>query len=851
MREKLALTFALAGFMAVAALGAGLAGAEVPAAPKTGSGATPAGQPAATGPSVVTGPSISPGGVSANDTIKAPPSGGIVSPGETETGGSTPSPVPSNSSGAPTAPSVNNTSTTGAGLAGIAPIGVPNFLIDSFEIPPFLLPIYQACGTEYDIPWEVLASINKIETAFGTNLNVSTAGAEGWMQFMPATWADWGVDANGDRRKDPYNPVDAICAAARYLRAAGGSAHLYDAIFAYNHADWYVQEVLLYARAYSRLPDALVGSLTGLTEGAHFPVAANARYADQISTSRARHDTTTGRTQLGNAAQVVSSSPGREAIDIFSRADAPVIAVNDGVIRAMGTSAALGSYIVLEDAYGNRYTYGHIGEIARVHPVPRPEKLTAADFKLVTPPADRKPTAPATDPKTAARGDSAGPAGPAVKVGTRPEHEGSLAAGAAAGAAVAGGSAGGGSTGAGPSAGVSGGSVAGSGGAQPGAGSGPAAGASQAIPNAAGGVTAPGTGASQPLGQPASTDTGGNPRNASSVRPRLYALPRRPHIRARAAQVNGGTQVRLAGYASYRNYFNDVYTGNTGNADLRPLRVGSRVIGGTILGRLAGAGESEQPHISFSIRPPGKKSPPIDPKPILDGWKLLEATAIYGANGKNSLQDQLGIGGVLLLSKEALQRRVLSDPRLSIYSCGRTDIATGQIDRRILAAMEYLVEKGYRLTITSLKCGHSFLTSSGYVSEHSSGNAMDIAVINGVVVTGHQGPGSLADSLIKSLLQLQGTMAPHQIISLEDLPGPQSFALPDHYDHVHVGYYPQYGAALGGGGTQNLSPEQWRRLIKRLGEIDNPSVPVSPPGTAVGGGQGAGGSKGSRTAGSR
>ena len=128
---------------------------------------------------------------------------------------------------------------------GPAPIGVPNPVIDSFEIPPFLLPIYQSCGTEYGIPWQVLASINKIETAFGTNLNISSAGAMGWMQFIPSTWAAYGVDANSDGRKDPYNPVDAICAAARYLRAAGGDHDIRQAIFAYNHADWYVDEVLL------------------------------------------------------------------------------------------------------------------------------------------------------------------------------------------------------------------------------------------------------------------------------------------------------------------------------------------------------------------------------------------------------------------------------------------------------------------------------------------------------------------------------------------------------------------------------------------------------------------------------
>ena len=247
---------------------------------------------------------------------------------------------------------------------GPAPIGVPNFIIDSFEIPPFLLPIYQACGTEYGIPWEVLASINKIETGFGTNLNVSSAGAVGWMQFLPSSWEAFGLDANGDGRKDPYNPVDAICAAAHYLKIAGGANDLYDAILAYNHADWYVQEVLLYARAYGRLPSDLVGSLTGLTEGAHFPIAADARYADDVS---ARAALSKSSADFGNAAEVISSSPTPRGINIFAAKDAPVVAVNDGVIRKLGESAKLGKFVVLEDTYGNRYTYAELGKIVREH----------------------------------------------------------------------------------------------------------------------------------------------------------------------------------------------------------------------------------------------------------------------------------------------------------------------------------------------------------------------------------------------------------------------------------------------------------------------------------------------------
>jgi murein DD-endopeptidase MepM/ murein hydrolase activator NlpD len=576
-------------------------------------------------------------------------------------------------------PTLANPTTTIAPF-GPAPIGVPNFVIDSFEIPPFLLPIYQACGTEYGIPWEVLASINKIETAFGTNLNVSSAGAVGWMQFLPSSWEAYGVDANGDGRKDPYNPVDAICAAASYLKVAGGTHDLYNAILAYNHADWYAQEVLLYARAYGKLPSDLVGSLTGLTEGAHFPVAADARYADDISARAALKSSTTDARVAGNAAEVISSSPTRRGINIFSDEGAPVVAVNDGIIRKLGSSPELGKYLVLEDTYGNRYTYAELGEVVREH-------------RLVVMP----------------------------------------------------------------------------------------------------------TGKEQRL-----------PVESQNLRPRLRALP------GRSAAADGQeSEAPVTDSASPA-------------AKDGSLRVGSKVIAGTVLARIGNGGEGVDPHLNFSIRPAGKGAPRIDPKPILDGWKLLEATAIYRAKGKNPFASRLSGAGVLLLSKEALQKRVLADEGLSIYACGREDIATGQIDRRVLAMLEYLRSKGFELTITALKCGHSFLTTSGNVSEHSTGDAVDIAVINGTPVTGNQGPGTMTDELIHDVLALQGTMQPHQVISLEDLPGETSFALPDHYDHVHVGYHAIEGGPLEAQFSALLKPDQWQRLIGRLGQIENPEVPIKP-----------------------
>jgi soluble lytic murein transglycosylase-like protein len=121
-------------------------------------------------------------------------------------------------------------------------------------VPPLLIPMYQRAAAAYGLGPQgpaILAGINAIETAFGTNTNVSSAGAVGWMQFMPETWEGYGVDANGDGVADPYNPEDAIFAAANYLKASGMPVDVYGAIFAYNHADWYVSEVLANAGCYA------------------------------------------------------------------------------------------------------------------------------------------------------------------------------------------------------------------------------------------------------------------------------------------------------------------------------------------------------------------------------------------------------------------------------------------------------------------------------------------------------------------------------------------------------------------------------------------------------------------------
>jgi hypothetical protein len=154
--------------------------------------------------------------------------------------------------------------------AGGVPVAPPSFSVPLLPgsscapsgVPAVLVPIYQRAAAAYGLGPQgasVLAAINGIETAFGTNLNVSSAGAVGWMQFMPETWAGYGVDANGDGVADPYDPEDAIHAAANYLQASGAPADWYNAVFAYNHADWYVAEVLANAQCYGQLNGAAPG----------------------------------------------------------------------------------------------------------------------------------------------------------------------------------------------------------------------------------------------------------------------------------------------------------------------------------------------------------------------------------------------------------------------------------------------------------------------------------------------------------------------------------------------------------------------------------------------------------------
>jgi soluble lytic murein transglycosylase-like protein len=137
-------------------------------------------------------------------------------------------------------------------LSGPIPKSLPDWKIVPVAPIEELLGYYKEAEAEFGVPWYYLASIHLVETRMGRIRGLSSAGAQGPMQFMPATWASYGTgDINSDH--------DSILAAARYLKAAGAPGNMQKALFAYNHSQAYVNALALYAEAMKADPAAYRG----------------------------------------------------------------------------------------------------------------------------------------------------------------------------------------------------------------------------------------------------------------------------------------------------------------------------------------------------------------------------------------------------------------------------------------------------------------------------------------------------------------------------------------------------------------------------------------------------------------
>ena len=661
-----------------------------------------------------------------------------------------------------------------------------------YRIPLFLLPIYKAAAVQYGVPWQILAAINEIETDYGNDLSVSTAGAVGWMQFMPSTWLQYGVDALNAGYADPYNPVDAIFAAARYLRAAGAATDLRAAILAYNHSEEYAESVLLRAKLIASYPKAVIATLTGLIDG-RLPVTGKhvawsplASASPPASSATAGASAVPGKTASAPAAGSAAASgapaagastPGAstplapsaaaaaatshaastaaaalQLVELMSAPNASVVAVQDGRVVRIGDSRKLGKYIVLRDVYGDVFTYAGLGSIAPTYVLPKtPKKLTSP---VVEAASTRSPT-----PSQPASAGIQSPVTLKVKTPlTRP-------------------------------------------------------------------ATAHGE-ASVPTDQQEAAPAG-------MGRVRLFAHPGNPDARA-AAAASAKRRARR----------------NTAGERL-PLRSGSVVASGTVLGRLSVPPGARDGHMRFAIRPAGD-SQTINPGPVLSNWAQLQA-ALHprGAKATNPLLGATA-SDVFLLSKTQLERAVLSDPGITLAACARHEIAVGLVDRRLLAVLAFLSRSGLTPTVGAMSCGARQYTPAGAPLPDMD---IDITAINGTPIAGHQGAGTITDLTIRTLLSLPREFVPEKIVSLMRFPGSAStVALPAYADRLHLEFAKATATtalqasatataahSAGPGRTapaplvtaSALSAAQWNQLMLRVSALPMPTVATKPSSAAI------------------
>lgn len=231
-------------------------------------------------------------------------------------------------------------------------------------IPQNYLEMYQSAGEAFGIPWELLAAVGWEEMKHGAVTHTSPAGAIGPMQFMPQTWATYGVDGDGDGKIDPYSVADSIHAAANYLVASGvkgGSVEATkDAIWAYNHADWYVRDIIKFWNDYTT-GVTVAGAVDAPTQGQD--TGACAQQQNQAPAPGAP-----GSWVLPVQGAVLTSGFGPRGgsthygLDLAAPPGTPMYAAADGVVVKAGPASGFGLWVVIQHPQDNNVysVYGHM-----------------------------------------------------------------------------------------------------------------------------------------------------------------------------------------------------------------------------------------------------------------------------------------------------------------------------------------------------------------------------------------------------------------------------------------------------------------------------------------------------------
>jgi hypothetical protein len=253
-------------------------------------------------------------------------------------------------------------------------------------------------------------------------------------------------------------------------------------------------------------------------------------------------------------------------------------------------------------------------------------------------------------------------------------------------------------------------------------------------------------------------------------------------------------------------------------------------------------------HLRFAIQPAGDPDT-VNPGPILSNWAQLQsALHPQGAKATNALLGATA-SDVFLLSQAQLERAVLSDPGITIDACGRHEVASGRVDKRVLAVLAFLSRSGLEPTVSALRCA----TSSSALSAAYSGEEVDISAINGTPIAGHQGPETITDLAIRALLTLPAGFVPHEIDSLMRYPGSSNtYASPAFRSRIHLVFDPPtptlspaaaatqaHSASSGRTApspvvtTSALSSAQWSQLMERVGALPLPTIASKPSSAAI------------------
>jgi soluble lytic murein transglycosylase-like protein len=661
-----------------------------------------------------------------------------------------------------------------------------------YRIPLFLLPIYKAAAVQYGVPWQILAAINEIETDYGSDLSVSSAGAVGWMQFMPSTWLQYGVDALNAGYADPYNPVDAVFAAARYLRAAGAATDLRAAILSYNHSEEYVESVLLRAKLISSYPKDVIATLTGLIDG-RLPVTGHKLSWDPVPTpSTTSSSATAGASAVPSAPTATTAAPSDaspaavpgskpavspvaaaaaatakkngsasnplQLVELLSAPNASVVAVQDGRVVQIGDSRKLGKYLVLRDVYGDVFTYADLGSIAPTYVLPKTDDAHASS------PVVQDASTPGPTPAQAA---SAGTQSPQTITVKPPAPKANAAS----------------------------------------------------------------------AGQVSIQSEEQEATPAGMERPRLYAHPGNPDARAAVTAARARkARASKAGRAL-------------------ALRAGAVVSTGTVLGRVSVPPGAHDGHLRFAIRPAGDPHT-VNPGPVLANWaQLQKALHPSGAKANDALLGATA-SDVFLLSKPQLERAVLSDPGITMDACSRHEVAAGAVDGRVLAVLAFLSRSGLEPTVSGLRCSDRRDAPAGSAFASYTSDELDISAINGTAIAGHQGAETITELTIRTLLSLPAKFVPHAISSLMRFPdASNTHATAADWNRIHLEFRPPAPAtpaidpaaaataahSAGSGhtapapvvSTSAMSAAQWEQLMERVAALPTPNVPSKPTSAAI------------------